>query len=560
MAARTAAAFPAAAPSLPPGNLLSPEPLAVTDEIGSPMWWMRRLHNQLLMRRTRLAKLQRYFDGEFQLAYADTRLREAFGSVFYADRFGLNWMRLCVSAVEERLNVQGFRVGSDENQPIPVIPNPDPDKQPDLNVTANDPRTWDIWQEANLDELSSTVHLEALLNGSSYVTVWKGDDPDFPDITVSHPSQSIVETDPVNPKKRIAGLRIYADVYGFLHGDLFFADKVWLYRSTSPLALETADPENLRWIWDTDITPEGFMVNPYGVVPMVPFSNVPQLLSPGTENIARRSELWPVMPVQDTINSILFNMILTANTQGYRQRWVTGLEIERDENDKPVQPFKSGLERLFHAESVDTKFGEFSTTDITQFITALDMLTHTVAAISQVPPHYFSASADRLSGESIMAAETGLIAKVRRKMVAFGGAWEEVMRIAGVIAGYDELAQARNAEVLWRFPESRSEATLAAAAIARQQAGVPWQMVMEYLGYSPQEIQRMYVQRKADMAEAALLAPLSPVLRLTEAVGGPGQAPAPDIVPGQGEAQGAAVAVIPPAAVPTPAPAPTGNF
>jgi hypothetical protein len=474
-----------------------------------------------MMRRSRLAHLERYFDGEFSLRYADQNLRQAFGNVFHADRFGLNWMRLVISAIEERLHVQGFRVGD--------------------SLDADD-GAWDIWQAAGLDELSSTVHFEALLNGVSYVTVWKGDEPDFPEITVEHPNAAIVETDPKNPKKRLAGLRVYADAYGYTHGELFLPDKVWLYKSSSPAAATAlTDPAQLRWVVDTDLTPDGFMVNPYGVVPMVPFSNVPQLLTAGTENIARRSELWPVIPVQDAINSLLFNTILVANTQGFRQRWVTGLEIERDDDGKPLQPFKAGIDRLFQTEDAAVKFGEFSTADITPLITGLDMLTHAIAAISQVPPHYFSASADRLSGESIAAAETGLIQKVRRKQVSFGGAWEEVMRIAGQIAGNAPLAEARNAEIMWKAPETRSEATLAQAALVRQQTGVPWQAVMEYLGYSPQEIERLYKQRQADQADFAKLAPLQPVLRLTEKVGEAGEPPAPDVVPGQGESPGAAV-------------------
>jgi hypothetical protein len=509
------------------------------DSPGSPLWWTRRLHTNILLRRSRLAKLERYFDGEFSLAYADQNLKRAFGSVFYADRFGLNWMRLVVTAVEERLHVQGFRVGG---------------------ATDADDKAWDIWQAANLDELSSTVHFESLLNGVSYVTVWNGDEPKYPDVTVSHPNAAIVEADPANPKKRLAGLRIYADAYGFTHGELFLPDEVWLYKSSSPNAANSlTDPETLRWVIDTDLTPDGFMPNPYGVVPMVPFHNVPQLLTAGTENIARRSELWPVMPVQDAINSLLFNTILVANQQGYRQRYATGLEIEKDDAGNPIQPFKSGIDRLWQAEDPNTKFGEFSTVDITPLIKGLDMLTHAIAAISQVPPHYFSASADRLSGESIAAAETGLVSKVKRKQVSYGGGWEEVMRIAGQISDNAALAKARNAEVIWKSPETRSEATLAQAALIRQQTGVPWQAVMEYLGYSPQEIERMYEQRKKDQAEAALLAPLQPVLRLTEAVGGPGMAPAPDVVPGQGEPPGAPVTQNPGKAGPTPPP-PGGGF
>lgn len=509
------------------------------DSPGAPLWWLRRLHQNIRMRRTRLAKLQKYFDGEFRLAYADQNLRKAFGNVFYADRFGLNWMRLVISAVEERLHVQGFRVG---------------------DSTDADPGAWDIWQAADLDELSSTVHFEALLNGESNVTVWEGDDPKFPDITVSHPNASIVETDPMNSKKRLAGLRIYADAYGFTHGELFLPDAVYLYRSSSPIGgTGVADPAQLRWVIDTGLNSEGVLDNPYGVVPMVAFRNVPQLLTSGTENIARRSELWPVMPVQDAINSMLFNTILVGNQQGYRQRYATGLEIQKDDSGNPIQPFKTGIDRLWQAEDQNTKFGEFSTSDITPLVNGLDMLTHAIAAISQVPPHYFSASADRLSGESIKAAETGLIQKVQRKQVAFGGSWEEVMRLAGLIAGNDALAKARNAEVMWKSPETRSEATLAQAALVRQQTGVPWQAVMEYLGYSPQEIERMYKQRKEDQADAAKLAPLQPVLRLTEAVGGPGMPPAPDVVGGQGELPGAPVSQNPGKAGPTPPP-PGGGF
>jgi hypothetical protein len=301
------------------------------------------------------------------------------------------------------------------------------------------------------------------------------------------------------------------------------------------------------------------MDNPYGVVPMVGFNNVPELLTVGTENIARRSELWAVMPVQDAINSLLFNTILVANQQGYRQRYATGLEVQLDDNGNPIQPFKSGIDRLWQAESTDTKFGEFSTSDITPLVAGLDMLTHVISAISQVPPHYFSASADRLSGESIMAAETGLISKVRRKMVSFGGAWEEVMRLAGLIVGNDALAKARNAEIMWQSPETRSQATQAQAALAKQQTGVPWQMVMEEWGYSPQEIERMYLQRKKDQAEYALLAPLQPVLRLTEAVGGAGMPPAPDVVPGQG-VPAQPVPINPGAPKPAGPPAPGGGF
>jgi hypothetical protein len=470
---------------LPIAAVTTHVPSSKDSEPGSPAWWLRRLHGVIQLRRPGFDRLQRYYDGDFDLKYADERLRQTFGNVFHADRFGVNWSRLVVGAVEERLQVDGFRVGK--------------------GVEAADPRAWDLWQAANLDETSSMAHLEALINGVAYVTVWPGEDARWPDITIEHPAQAYVEVDPKTPQKRLAGLRLYVDSWGYLRGELFLPDAVYLYRSANTRQ-GTWDAARIGWAVDTALTDDGQMANPWGVVPMVPLSNVPQLLvtasaaTTAASAITRRSELWPVMPIQDAINSALFNALLVANAQGYRQRWVTGLELEVDaQTGKAKEPFKGGIDRLFVSEDAATKFGEFTATDVTPLIGLLDQLVHSLGSVAQVPPHYLSAHADRLSGESIKAAETGLLSRVRRKQVGFGGTWEEVMRLAGLMTDNTALAEAHAAEVLWANPETRSEAQVADAALKMAQVGVPWRQVMEHLGYSPQAIALMEADRANDM-------------------------------------------------------------
>jgi hypothetical protein len=63
----------------------------------------------------------------------------------------VNWPRLVIDSLEERLDVEGFRLGA--GQP------------------AND-RLWAIWQGNDLDEWSQQCHIEALLHGRAYVLVW----------------------------------------------------------------------------------------------------------------------------------------------------------------------------------------------------------------------------------------------------------------------------------------------------------------------------------------------------------------------------------------------------
>ncbi len=60
----------------------------------------------------------------------------------------LNWPRLVVSAVEERLDVVGFRLSRDEPA---------------------DRELWRIWQANRGDEASQQAHLDALVHGCAYV-------------------------------------------------------------------------------------------------------------------------------------------------------------------------------------------------------------------------------------------------------------------------------------------------------------------------------------------------------------------------------------------------------
>lgn len=455
---------------------LSEQPLA-------PMWWLRRLHTNLLERRNGLNLVKRYYKGNFEWKYADRKLRQVFGYVFYESRLGVNWMKLITSSVAQRLQVDGIRLGDQAEQ---------------------DPVAWDLWQTGQLDARSPKVHHLALLYGESYVTVWPGDDKKHPDFKIDHPAVACVELNPDNELERLAGLRTYVDVQGYLHAQLFLPDATYLYASPTPIAgSKTTRNEiaSMTWVMDESVVPNGVMDNPWGTVPMVPFRNIPAADWPGEEDgrfLIERSELYGVMPIQDAINSVLINTLLVANAQGYRQRWATGLEIERDEQGRPKEPFRGGVDRLWQAESDQTKFGDFAQSDVSGLMNLIEMLVGQLAAASQVPPHYLEAKASRLSADSIRAAESGLISKVMDKHRVFGLSWEEVMRMAGMMTDNASLAEARSAEVMWMNPETHTMAALYDAALKSVAIGIPWRGRMEMLGYTPQAIALMQTQREED--------------------------------------------------------------
>ena len=116
-----------------------------------------------------------------------------------------------------------------------------------------------------------------------------------------------------------------------------------------------------------------------------------------------------------------------------------------------------------------------------------------LAAIAALPPHYVGLSGNSpTSAEAIRSAEASLVTRARRRQRVWGGAWEDVMRLAvqvqqgAPVSGMDEL------ETVWANPETRTVAQAADAAVKLYAAGViDRRAALEDIGYTPAQIERM---------------------------------------------------------------------
>src|SRR5881394_3744032 len=73
------------------------------------MKMLSTLSKALDARTTRVQKYEDYYNGKQRLAFATSKFRQTFGSLFGA--FADNFCALIVDAVEERLDIEGFRIG-----------------------------------------------------------------------------------------------------------------------------------------------------------------------------------------------------------------------------------------------------------------------------------------------------------------------------------------------------------------------------------------------------------------------------------------------------------------
>lgn len=447
-------------------------------KVGSVEWWLRKLEKQLKDQQKRIAKPEKYYEGEHEMRFASQKFGQAFGKMFLAASD--NWMPLVVDSVQERLRVEGFRVGS---------------------KTAGDKRVWRIWQANNLDSDSDVVHTEALIGGQAYTQVWyNADDEKTPNIYIEHPSQVTVALSPEDRRTRLAALKLWADDDGFRLANLYLPEGIYKFRSTSRYASSAS-----TWARRESRTESWPLRNPLGIVPVIPIASRRRMLKEPV------SEIENLIPTQDKINKLTFDMMIAAEYAAFRQRWATGLSIPTDpETKQPIEPFKAAVDRLWTSASKDTTFGEFDVTDLSNYVSPIEMEVQHLVSQSRTPPHYVFVRGNMPSGESLRAAETGLVAKAGGRQRSFGEGWEETMRVALAVAG-TVVKGADSMSTQWADAESRTESEHTDSVLKKLAMGVPLRQVWRDAEYSDEQIDGFIDMLKEEKAYRELLDAARPV-------------------------------------------------
>jgi hypothetical protein len=397
---------------------------------------------------------QDYYDGNHRLAFATLKFRQTFGAMFRS--LSVNWCESAVDVAVDRLKVEGFRFGRDQEA---------------------DKEAWDtIWQPNNLDAASLMAHTEAGKSGRAYAMV----DP-VGRITVEHPQQMVVAHAAGNRSERLWAFKRWLDEDEYLYAILYLPDRIEKFRSTDKR--KTEDTGAVDWEpWPND---EG-EPHLFGVVPVVPFYNKPDILCDG------RSDLIAAMPIQDAIDKEIADMLVASEFAAFPQRVLMGVEVPTGDDGLPLAAteLKASISRLWAFENENAKIGEFKAADLNNYVQAITSLLQQFAAITRTPPHYLLGQVVNASGDALKAAEAGLASKVERKQVDFSDSWEEVIRLAFRAQGNSERAEAMNAETIWASAEKRSEAELVDAAVKLKSIGLPAEMCLEYVGFTPRQIER----------------------------------------------------------------------
>lgn len=432
----------------------------------TPTEWVHWLYGKLLRNRQPYRRYMHYYEGDHQkLVFSQARYSNEYGYIF--KQWSDNFSGLIIDSVNERMAIDGFRMSEDSSEA--------------------DKEAREIWQRNFMDSEANTGNLEALIHGVSYAIVW-GDQDGYPVITVESPLEVVVQYKAGSRRELEAAAKFFTDDWGREFGTLWLRDRVW-----------TFEMDGLAVLREQAGSP-----NPLGEVPVVPLQNRTRLIGDPV------SDLTPVIPIQDAINKVTADALVASEFAAWPQRYVTGLEIQEDEQGRPVEPYRVGIDKLLQAEDPKATFGQFDAADLSNYVSLVDMLVQHLASITRIPFHYMLANRSQApSGESVASAEAGLIAKTRERMVHLGEAWERVMRLAFKVIGKSQDGSF-SAEVMWRDPERRTEAQHMDALMKLKEIGVPRDQLLSDAGYTPQQIARFGEMRRQDMRDLAELQQLGP--------------------------------------------------
>lgn len=302
----------------------------------------------------------------------------------------VNWPRVAVDAIEERLDVKSL-----------MLPGQD---------VAN-PSLRDGWDANNLDSDSSLCHLDGLIYGRSFVAVGANDDPDgLPFITVESPREIAVDMDPKT--RRVSGaMKLYGDTDEDPTPRL-----MTLYR---PNYTSWNELINGRWVeYDRD-------VHNLGVTPIVPFVNRRRT---GVQTGV--SEMADVIGLTDAAARSLTNLQLAGETHSVPQKYVLGAskgDFVDASTGEPLTTWESYFSAMLALGKSDAKFGQFSASDLRNFHETVNHYANLVAGVTGLPMRYLGQNtANPPSADAIRADESRLIKRAERKAAAFGDQWGRV--------------------------------------------------------------------------------------------------------------------------------------
>jgi hypothetical protein len=452
----------------------------------SPRWWLGFLVHKLTDQQFRYDKLEDYHLGDHPLQVVDPKHLTAVKA--FMKMAQTNYAMLVNAAPVGRMRVKDFEFGA--------AGEPDEDAKK-------------IWAANDMDLQSKMLHSAASIFGEGYILVGPPDEQTgLPTMAVRDPRNAVVEPHPVFPTRSLAGLEMWQDVVTQqIMAVLYLPESIHVY-AAGFVPNTTTTKESLTNRLLAPAASGGFeellvVQNEIGEVPLIRLAWQPDYhgLSLG--------EAEPILHIQDRINQMILDRLVTASGQAFQKIWAKGIKDTKTPGTSPNKkgptrpPYELGAHNLWITDSADAEFGAIPAVDFKQMLEAVRDDIADIAAITQTPAHYLMNRMVNVSGDTLTQAESGFVSKTKLRMDAMGWGWERVMRVAFKYTGNSK-AEEPEVAVHWHNAMIRKDVDAADAASKWVAAGLELGLAMETYGdYTSEQIK--FAREKKEEADQAAM-------------------------------------------------------
>jgi Phage portal protein, SPP1 Gp6-like len=418
-----------------------------------------------------------YYEGEHRIRLLERAKK-------YLEASGLpyteNFCETIVDVLAQRLEVVGFKV--------------------EHNADASDWLTKTVWPKNGMDERQGIVHTQTTVKGDGFIIVtfdpvtglpkntwnrpeiikpvYADDDPD--EMLYACKVWTTAAVSPTNPNGDVVNrLNIYFPdrvEKWFAVGSKDAGKEVWAPHCDDEDVVDGAAVWPIPWTTTGDVEGE-----PIGI-PVVHFRNKPKGRTFG------RSEIRGTIPQQEALTKQLVDLFYVMDSQGWQQRWATGVDDNASLN--------VAIGEFLKASNEQAKFGQFTAENPGPMGEQIEGTLRRMAARAQTPLHLLMTGGTLPSGESLKAAESPLVHKAGDRKTTHGGSWSKVqklnIRVTHVFGTlpftFDEEAEI---ETVWADSESRNEqAETNTLGVQVELLGLSKTTALRKLGYDPEEEQK----------------------------------------------------------------------
>jgi SPP1 family phage portal protein len=451
---------------------------------------LKTIYDAITKKRAEYNMLDDYYRGQQPTVWLTKRMREIFKPLDIS--FIENWCSVVIDACNERINLTGYESSNAQAEKTLA----------------------QAWERSLMALEAADVHTYALVLGEAFAIVWP-DENGQAEVYYNDPRlvHAIYAGD--NPRKMLAAGKVWNGDDGTIKLTIYYPDRLEYYTTTikaeSVNSAEAFQP-------DTSMAQNGVAANPYGMVPVFHFKF----------NRTGSSDLVNVISLQNGINKLLADMMVAAEYGAFRQRYVISSadtsQLKNAPNEIWSLPAGDGIGQ-------PTTAGEFSATDLKNYLDAIDRLSLAIGVITRTPKHYFYAQGGDPSGEALIAMEAPLNKKAADRIDRFRPVWRSIALFICQIEGVTVTAE----EVTPQFEATETVQPRTQAEIVKLnvESGIPLDTALTRTGWTDSEIETMNAIKdeeagKAQTSLAAALLDAEQRMKTATIPGGPNPQPLPD--------------------------------